>query len=92
MNHLRNISIHIVSSYNFLLFHLGSVCFHRCTVHKERSERISLVWIQGFAGKRRRGYTVNSKYPLPSRLTDVEGKPHQHLLFMNLPSFIYKSF
>jgi len=36
---------------------LGSVCFHGCTIHKERSERISMVWIQDFAGKRRRGYT-----------------------------------
>jgi len=36
---------------------LGSICFHRCTVHKERNERISLVWIQGFARRRRRGYT-----------------------------------
>jgi len=33
-----------------------SVCFHKCIVHKKRSERISLIWIQGFAGKKRRGY------------------------------------
>jgi len=30
--------------------------FYGCTVHKERSEKISFVWIQSFAGKRRRGY------------------------------------
>jgi len=37
--------------------HLSFVCFYGCTVHKERSERISIVWIQGFVRKRRKGYT-----------------------------------
>jgi len=38
------------------------------TVHKKKiSEMISMVWIQGFAGERRRRYIVNSKYHFPSK-------------------------
>jgi len=42
--------------------------------------------VQGSEGK---DIPVKSKYLLPSKLRDVEGKPCQHPLFPNLPSFKY---